>query len=353
MVSLPLSLTESIVRTVCEHSPRRPLGRHPVQTLVIPLLLLAGVARAPGDPIAGAALIGTSAALLTLKWPTSGMSSWRLEVGLAGHLALAVLASGWYSMEGALAGVWMGTTAARVVLAVVGAGAVLFSVLELVSRQSSRRISPEAISPLQPFLSQVADVVEQLIGAIDRDDDFDAVDRARRRGQAYRHHLSNLAMVARSRPLADGMGPVIATLWDLLDPATIPFPIDGVRVQREIGPGELMVKVPAPYLELLFWNLADNAFRACVDREQSHVHIAARAVADEVQVSFTDDGAGLTPHEQRHAFTPLALGRNGRLHLGLAASRKIVEAYGGTIQLTPRPSGGTEVVVTLPGVGNR
>lgn len=350
MVSLPLSLTESIVRTVCEHSPRRPLGRHPVQTLVIPLLLLAGVARAPGDPIAGAALIGTSAALLTLKWPTTGMSSWRLEVGLAGHLALAVLTSGWWSMEGAMAGMWMGPTAARVVLAIVGAGAVLFSVLELVSRShSSKRITPESITPLQPFLSQVADVVEQLIGAIDREDDFDVVERARRRGQAYRHHLSNLAMVARARPLAEGVGPVVATLWDLLDPATIPFPVDGVRVQRELGPGEMMVKVPAPYLELLFWNLADNAFRACAEREQGHVHVAAKLVGEGVQISFIDDGVGLSEHEQRDAFTPLALGRNGRLHLGLAASRKIVESYGGTITLTPRPSGGTEVVVQLPG----
>ena len=354
MVSLPLSLTDSIARTASSCAPRRPLGRHPVQALVIPLLLLAGVARAPGDPIAGAALIGTSAALLALKWPTTGMSSWRLEVGLAGHLALAVLTSGWYTMEGAVAGAALGMTGARVTLAAIGAGAVLFSVLELVSRvRLPRQVSPEAIGPLQPFLSQVAEVLEQMLGAIGRDDDADGMQRARRRGRAYRHHLSNLAMVARTRPLAEGVGPVVATLWELLDPATMPFPVDKIRVHRDIGPGELMVKVPGPFLEMLFWNLADNAFRACAGRPEGAVSVSAKRSGNIVEVTFGDDGVGMTAAEQERAFTPLTVGRNGSLHLGLAAARKIARSYGGRLELASRPEGGTVVTVTLPLVRER
>lgn len=349
-MSLPLSLSDSIICTVSGCAPRRLLGRHPAQTLVIPLLILAGVARAPGDPVVAAALIGAGAALLTLKWPTTGMSSWRLEVGLAGHLALAVLASGWYSMEGALAGAALGVAGARVLLAAAGASAVLFCLLELVTRTGrAATFSPEALRPLQPFLSQAAEVVEELVAVTPRSGEhFDSAQRAVRRGRAYRHHLANLAMVARGRPLAEGMGPVVATLWELLDPATVPFPVERVRVHRDIGPGELMARVPAPYLEQLFWNLADNAFRACSQRGEGCVSVSARHTGAGIEIRFADDGEGLDTRACQRAFTPLLVTPGGRLRLGLCAARKIAEGYGGMLELESHPGRGTTVRVTLP-----
>lgn len=350
MVSLPLSLSDSITRTISGCAPRRPLGRHPAQSLTIPLLLIAAVLRAPGDPIAGAALVGTSAALLVLKWPTDGMNSWRLEAGLGGHFALALLVSGWHTMEFATAGVALGLPAARVMLALIGASAVLFSLLELVGRQHRfRRFSPEAIGPLQPFLSQVAETLEALVSALSHTPkDFDASQRASRRARAYRHHLSNLGVVSKSRPLADGLGPVVQTLWELLDPATMPFPVEHVRVHRDIGPGEMMAGVPAPYLELLFWNLADNAFRASSERAEGSVSVSATLTERGIEVTFSDDGPGIPEGERARAFTPLRYAQGGRLHLGLSASQKIAETYGGSLELSTRPGGGTRVVVVLP-----
>lgn len=354
MLSLPLSLGDSIIRTVHGCAPRRPLGRHPAQTLVIPLLLVAGMLRAPFNPAAGAAFIGTSASLLALKWPSKGMSSWRLEVGLAGHLGLALLSADWYSMEGSLASGALGMTGARVALAAVSAAAVLFSVLELVSRQSSSRpLTAEDLTPLQPFFTHVAEIVDQLAEALERPGDATFAQRAMRRGLACRHQLANLALLARSRPPAEGMGPAVATLWELLDPSTIPFPVDRVRVQRDLGPGELMVKVPVPYLELLFWNLADNAFRACSSRTMGFVGVSAKQLGGNVVITFTDDAGGMTDRESAGAFTPFVGGRQGRLHMGLAASRKIAESYGGSLALSTRAEGGTTVTVVLPAARER
>ena len=350
MLSLPLNLTDSIVRSCSGVAPKRPLRRHPVQTLVLPLVLLCGVMRAPVDPVQGAAFVGASAALLVMKWPSQGMSSWRLEVGLAGHLALAMLTSGWYSMEGGPAGVTLGLAAARVLLSVVGAGAVLFSLLELVGREAVvRRLSVEAIAPLQPFVSQVGETLDGLLAVLPHGRSMEAsVERAVRRARACRHQLSNLTLVTRNRPLADGMAPAVQMLWELLDPATMPFPIEHVRVERELGTGECMVRVPAPYLELVFWNLADNAFRAASVKGEGTVRVSVKRGAHQLEVTFEDDGPGIETRDADRAMVPLAAPKDGRLHLGLAASKKIAEAYGGGLEVTPRQGGGTVASVRLP-----
>lgn len=66
-------------------------------------------------------------------------------------------------------------------------------------------------------------------------------------------------------------------------------------------------------------------------------------------VSVDDNGPG-SPADVSPSggVSALALGRNNRLGLGLAAARQIVERLGGTLVLETAPAGGTRVRIALP-----
>ena len=96
-------------------------------------------------------------------------------------------------------------------------------------------------------------------------------------------------------------------------------------------------------------NLVDNAARhggdSCV--------VTARATADGVELSVSDDGPGIPETERERVLERFyrvdgARGANGGSGLGLAIVTEIVELHGGTIQITDHPPRGCRVTVSLP-----
>ncbi|MDB5737368.1 MAG: putative sensor histidine kinase, partial [Sphingomonas bacterium] len=76
--------------------------------------------------------------------------------------------------------------------------------------------------------------------------------------------------------------------------------------------------------------------------------------AEQATVIVSDNGEGLTPDEQSHAFDPFNAGRNpasgreGSIGLGLPLARHYVEAHGGSMLLESEPGAGTTVTIRLP-----
>jgi len=84
----------------------------------------------------------------------------------------------------------------------------------------------------------------------------------------------------------------------------------------------------------------------------THVTVAARVVDDHLEVSVEDDGPGLPKGREEEVFESFARGdkqppRRGA-GLGLAISRAIVAAHGGTIRAEPGRDRGARFVLTLP-----
>jgi signal transduction histidine kinase len=111
-------------------------------------------------------------------------------------------------------------------------------------------------------------------------------------------------------------------------------------------------------LRRVIMNLVGNALDALDDSGAAdpavRVSIGRSLAGTEVWIRVRDNGPGIEAAMLARLWSPFATSKKGGTGLGLAITRKLVEAHGGTIEVTSVPSKGTEFVVTLPtGRGDR
>jgi two-component system sensor histidine kinase HydH len=78
------------------------------------------------------------------------------------------------------------------------------------------------------------------------------------------------------------------------------------------------------------------------------ITIQAAAEPARVSLSLIDTGQGMSPEVAAKAFRPFFSTRTGGTGLGLATTRKIVEAHGGTIEVQSEVGRGTKFTIRLP-----
>jgi len=106
--------------------------------------------------------------------------------------------------------------------------------------------------------------------------------------------------------------------------------------------------------ELLEWvleNLLSNALTA-LDKPQGLIEVVVerRAETEEVEISVSDNGRGMTREEQKRAFEPGFSTKRRGWGLGLALARRVVEEYhAGRIRIRhSSPGEGTTMVIRFP-----
>lgn len=118
----------------------------------------------------------------------------------------------------------------------------------------------------------------------------------------------------------------------------------------------LIVNADPDDLQLVWTNLLENAVRYSPEGETVEIGVAAQD-GTSVLVTVADHGAGIPEHDLGRIFLRFARGdpsrtrTTGGFGLGLAISKAIVEAYGGTIRAENAPERGARLTVQLPLAG--
>jgi signal transduction histidine kinase len=115
-----------------------------------------------------------------------------------------------------------------------------------------------------------------------------------------------------------------------------------------------MLSVDRNRIRQLLMNLLTNAIK--YTPVGGKVTFDATIRGDDVVFTVSDTGVGIAPGELPHVFDRVwradpARSRTGQRSgagLGLAISKWIAEAHGGSIQVNSRPGKGTTMIVTLP-----
>ena len=123
------------------------------------------------------------------------------------------------------------------------------------------------------------------------------------------------------------------------------------KVEVNLAPDLPQVPLDAALMQRVFVSLAGNVAKHTPSG--THLAIAARETGGEVEVSFEDDGPGLPRGREEEIFESFTRGEKQATRrgagLGLAISRAIVTAHGGTIRAQMPESGkGARIVITLP-----
>jgi two-component system sensor histidine kinase KdpD len=144
-------------------------------------------------------------------------------------------------------------------------------------------------------------------------------------------------------PRPSGLDEVVALALDDIGPA-------GHDIIVEV-PGTLpAVRADPAILERVVVNLAENALRYSPAGKPPL--LAASALGDRVELRVVDRGPGIPEADREHMFVPFQrLGDTDNttgVGLGLALSRGLTEAMGGTLTAEDTPGGGLTMTVSLP-----
>jgi two-component system sensor kinase FixL len=111
------------------------------------------------------------------------------------------------------------------------------------------------------------------------------------------------------------------------------------------------ITVDALQLEQALINVINNAVDAAAEagRRPGGVTVRVASTDQGVRIEIEDDGPGVSEVVARHLFEPFVTTKPGGMGLGLALSRELIGAHGGTIEWERvRPEGGARFVIELP-----
>ena len=105
----------------------------------------------------------------------------------------------------------------------------------------------------------------------------------------------------------------------------------------------------AEKLRQVFSNIVDNASDALQSRDADRrLELFVENGGRHAKVRLRDNGAGIAADRIDRIFNPFFTTKEHGTGLGMAISKKIVEAHEGTIDVVSEPGRGTEFVVSLP-----
>lgn len=135
-----------------------------------------------------------------------------------------------------------------------------------------------------------------------------------------------------------------------LEPVAWQTLIAGLQVQHRFTVLDVLpaedVWMDRAQMEQALQNLVRNAHESGSAPEQ--VQLTVRRINDGFLVEVLDCGSGMSEMVLTHALVPFYSTKRSGTGLGLALTREIIEAHGGSISLCNREGGGLVVSLTLP-----
>jgi two-component system, OmpR family, sensor kinase len=125
----------------------------------------------------------------------------------------------------------------------------------------------------------------------------------------------------------------------------------GVGLERQLD-AHVAVACPGQLLQSIAQNLMSNAVKYTAGRPGAKVTVRVSREKAQAVLEVTDNGRGMSEESQRMLFQPFFRAPETRSlpghGLGMATTKRLVEAHGGTIQVRSALEAGTQVTVRLP-----
>jgi two-component system, NtrC family, nitrogen regulation sensor histidine kinase NtrY len=112
------------------------------------------------------------------------------------------------------------------------------------------------------------------------------------------------------------------------------------------------IRADKTQMNRLFTNLFANAIEACHGRSDCRIIVTEEISENNIQISISDNGEGISPEMQEHIFVPNFTTKSSGTGLGLAMVKGIIEQAKGRIWFETSIGKGTTFIVELPLAGD-
>jgi nitrogen fixation/metabolism regulation signal transduction histidine kinase len=212
--------------------------------------------------------------------------------------------------------------------------------------QMARQVAHEVKNPLTPIAVSVADLKRSYE---QKREDFPVIlDQAVRtigeEVQSLKHLLQEFSELGRfpePRFAPCGVVELLSRLETLYG-----GDVSAGRLAFSPAPSGVRVRADAGQLQQALVNLVQNGLEA-VDGK-GRVEVGAREVDESVEITVSDDGAGLDAEQRARLFVPEFTTKARGSGLGLSIVERIVNDHGGAITVTSEPGRGTTFRIRLP-----
>ncbi|HHF53452.1 MAG TPA: HAMP domain-containing histidine kinase [candidate division WOR-3 bacterium] len=137
-------------------------------------------------------------------------------------------------------------------------------------------------------------------------------------------------------------------LRDIIDKALssvrVELGMPSIKVEVDV-PGAMVLSCDSDLMNQVFYNLIKNAFEAIED--SGTIYITARKSGKKIIIELKDTGKGMDEETLSKAMSFFYTTKTHGLGIGLAISRRIIEAHGGRLYVKSQPGKGTLVIIEM------
>lgn len=212
--------------------------------------------------------------------------------------------------------------------------------------QLAAGIAHEINNPLTAIIANAQILHRELPQGSDLHESVDLISRA---GARAAQVVRNLLDFARKEEYHLDLTDVNETIEEAVELVQHELLARGVDVVMELDHEIPLILASADMLQSVWLNLLLNAIDA-LDKETQRICIASERSKQELRISVTDNGRGISAKNLSHIFEPFfttkAPGRG--TGLGLSVSSRIIRQHGGSFQVDSQPGSGSTFTVILP-----
>jgi two-component system sensor kinase FixL len=172
------------------------------------------------------------------------------------------------------------------------------------------------------------------------------VEQAQRAGQVIR----KLRQFVKRREVEREWSDLCSAVEEAMQIASLDALRKSIDIEAHFPKQPVYVYMDRIQIQQVVANLVRNAVDALTGwPQQRKIFVdVVQVSAGEVEVAVTDSGAGVRPQVLTRLFQPFTTTKAEGVGIGLALSRRIIEAHGGTIAGENRPEGGAIFRFVLP-----
>jgi signal transduction histidine kinase len=177
---------------------------------------------------------------------------------------------------------------------------------------------------------------------------LEELDRVERSISHLLRYAREEEMQVRSLRLAEVVESALETLRERIEKTKVTLTRDLASDGEMEGDADKLRRVAIN----LVGNALDALEEAGTPSPRIDVSLGENLAGNEVWLRVRDNGPGFDEETQKKIFRPFFTSKANGTGLGLAITRKLVDAHGGSIEVTSAPGQGAEFLVILPRNGN-